>query len=96
MDCEIDRVLNYVSCYSSLMDTEEDADVRFTRLDDEVRAALPSDRWTGKETEPGIDSIRSYAYEDVKSEAHIDIDIMTRKSATGPDFYMITIFAWTY
>jgi hypothetical protein len=76
------------------LDTEEEADFRFAGLDDEVRAALPSNRWTGREAEPDIDSIRSYVCEDQKSDAHIDI--MARKSLKGPDSYMISIFAWTY
>jgi hypothetical protein len=83
MDCYLDRIATYVSCYSSLVDTEEKAVALFTSLIDELRAALPSDRWigTGKESGTGKVSIRRYIYDDQNSNAHIDTDILT---GTGP------------
>jgi hypothetical protein len=77
MDCYIDRIASYISCYSCLIDPQE-ADTLFTRLMDELRAALPSERWKGIKKEPGMSSVRSYAYENRNSSAHIDIDIIVR------------------
>ena len=45
--------------------------------------------------EPGIDSIRSYLYQDQKSYAHIDMDIVPRIEPQGTSSYMISMFAWT-
>ena len=95
MECYIDRILSFVSCYSPAIETEE-ADALFTRLVDELQAALPSDRWIGMKRAPGIDSIRSYLYEDKKSPAHIDVDIVPRLDVREANSYMISMFAWTY
>jgi hypothetical protein len=40
------------------------ARLEFIGLINELQAVLPSDSWRGAETQPGIDSIRSYTYED--------------------------------
>jgi hypothetical protein len=77
MDCYIGRIASYISCYSSLIDPQ-DADTLFTRLMDELRVALPSERWKGIKKEPGISSVRSYTCENRNSSAHIDIDIIVR------------------
>ncbi len=95
MECYIDRILSFVSCYSPSIETKE-ADALFTRLVDELQAALPSDRWIGMKRAPGIDSIRSYLYEDKKSSAHIDLDIVPRLDVREANSYMISMFAWTY
>jgi hypothetical protein len=47
MDCNVDDFANYVSCYSSAIGSEEEADRRFIRLINELQAVLPSDRWRG-------------------------------------------------
>ena len=70
-------------------------DHRFIELIDELQAALPSDRWRGVETEPRIDSMRSYSYEDQDSDAHIDIDLIGRPQTQGTYSYLVTIFGWT-
>ena len=62
---------------------------------DELQAALPSNRWVGIEQEPGIDSIRTYLYQDQKSYAHIDMDIVPRIEPQGRNSYMISMFAST-
>jgi hypothetical protein len=95
MQCYIDRILNYVSCYSSPLGSGEANDL-FSRLIDELKAALPVDRWRGVKREPAIDSIRSYLYEDQKSDAHIDVDIIAQAALDKPDFYIVSVFAWTY
>jgi hypothetical protein len=94
MDCSVDEIANYVSCYGSAIGSKEEASQRFIRLINELQAVLPSDRWRGVETEPGIDSIRSYTYEDRNSDAHIDIDLMAQLEMEGDSSYLVRIFAW--
>lgn len=95
MQCYIDRILTYVSCYSSAIGTEKEAGILFNLMVDEIRAALPSNRWVGAEQEPGVDSIRSYLYQDQKSYAHIDMDMVPRTEPQGTSSYIISMFAWT-
>jgi len=90
MECDVDRIVNYVSCYSSVIGSREEAGDRFIQFVDELQSALPSDRWRKVKEEPRIDSTRSYTYEDQGSDAHIDIDLIPRA-----DSYMVTIFGWT-
>jgi len=90
MECYVDRIVSYVSCYSSMIGTREEAGNLFTRFVDELQSMLPSDRWRRIQEEPRLDSIRSYTYEDQESDAHIDLDLVARV-----DSYMITIFGWT-
>ena len=40
MDCDIDRILSYISCYSATTDMKEAADYRFTRLIKELQDVL--------------------------------------------------------
>jgi len=96
MNCYLDRIAIHVSCHSSLVDTEKEAVILFSRLVGEIEAALPSDRWRGMQTEPGTAWIRSYTYEDQKSDAHIDIDITHRTGPSGQSFYMVSLFAWPH
>jgi hypothetical protein len=90
MACDVDRIVSYVSCYSSIIGTREEAGNLFTRFVDELQSILPSDRWRRIQEEPRLDSIRSYTYEDQESDAHIDLDLIARV-----DSYMVTIFGWT-
>ena len=98
MDCYLDRIATYVSCHSSLVETEEEAVTLFTWLIDELQAALPSDRWIGtnKESGTGMASIRSYTYEDQNSYAHIDMGIIVGTAPGGQNFYMVAIFGWPH
>ena len=96
MNCYLDRIAIHVSCHSSLVDTEKEAVTLFSRLVDEVQAALPSDRWSGMQKEPGTAWIRSYTYEDQRSNAYIDIDITHRTAPSGQSFYMVSLFAWPH
>ena len=93
MECYIDRIASYISCYRSLIDPEA-ADTLFTRLIDELQAVLLSERWIGIKKEPGMSSVRSYTYEDRSSSAHIDIDIIARMGIEGQNSYMVSAFAW--
>src|SRR6266568_1881176 len=90
MECDVDRIVSYVSCYSSVIGTREEAGDLFTRFVAELQSTLPSDRWRKIKDEPRINSIRSYIYEDQHSAAHIDLDLIARA-----DSYMVTIFGWT-
>jgi hypothetical protein len=90
MACDVDRIVSYVSCYSSLIRDKEEAGHRFTEFVEEFQSILRSDRWRRIQEEPRLDSIRSYTYEDQESDAHIDLDLVARV-----DSYMVTIFGWT-
>ena len=57
MACDVDRIVSYVSCYSSLISTGEEAGNLFTRFVDELQSMLPSD--SGEEFKKSPDSIRS-------------------------------------
>ena len=94
MDCSVNGIANYVSCYGLAIGNKEEADRRFIWLIHELQAVLPSDRWRGMETEPGIDAIRSYTYEDQNSDAHIDVDLITIMETEGDPTYRVAIFGW--
>jgi hypothetical protein len=94
MDCSIDRIATYVTCYGSSTGSKEEADRRFVRIIDEMQAVLPSDRWSGAEMPPRIDSLGSYSYTDQNSGAHIDIDLIARPETEGSSSYLVTIFGW--
>ena len=95
MDCSVDEIGDYVSCYGSPIASKDEAGRRFTGLIDELRAVLPAERWQGAETEPRSESIRSYSCRDQDSDAQIDIDIAPRWSPTEEISYVVTIFGWT-
>ncbi len=94
MDCSVDDIVNSVSCYGSAIGNKEEASQRFIRLINELQAVLPSDRWRGEETQPDVDSIRSYTYEDQNSGAHIDIDLIGQLDMEGDYSYLVRIFGW--
>src|SRR5919106_1678203 len=94
MECNIDRIANYVSCYSSSVHSEAEAEALFAKLLYHLQAALPSDSWRGIQKAPGIASSRSYTYQDQRSNAHIDIDIIARPKPAGPNSYIVSIFGW--
>jgi hypothetical protein len=95
MNCNVDDIANYVSCYGSAIPRKEEAERRFTGLINELQGVLPPERWKGAETEPRIGSIRSYTSEDQMSDAQIDIDIAPQWSPDSEMSYLITIFGWT-
>jgi len=95
MDCSVDEIADYVSCYGSPIASKAEAERRVTGLIDELQAALPSERWRGAETEPRVGSIRSYSCRDQDSDAQIDIDIALRWSPDEEISYVVTIFGWT-
>jgi len=95
MDCSVDEIAEYVSCYGLSIAKKEKAEHRFTELIDELRAVLPPERWQGAETEPRIGSIRSYTCRDQDSDVQIDIDIVSQWSPNKENSYTVTIFGWT-
>ena len=95
MNCSVDEIANYVSCYGSPIASKEGAELRFTGLIDGLQAVLPSTRWQGAETEQRIGSIRSYTCRDQDSDAQIDIDIASRWSPDAEITYVVTIFGWS-
>jgi hypothetical protein len=95
MNCNVNDIANYVSCYGSAIGHKERAERRFTGLIDELQAVLPPDRWAGAEIEPRIGSIRSYTWEDQLSDARVDIDIVPQFSSDEKISYVVTIFGWT-
>jgi hypothetical protein len=91
IECSIDRIASYFSCYSSPAGAEE-AETLFTRLVDELQDALPSDRWKGMKRTPGTASIRSHTYMDQGSNAHIDVDIVPQAGPGVTPSYIVSIF----
>jgi hypothetical protein len=95
MNCNIDDIANYVSCYGSSVRQKAEAERRFTGLINELQAVLPPERWAGGEIEPKIGSIRSYTWRDQISDAGFDIDIVSQWSTDEEISYVVTIFGWT-
>jgi hypothetical protein len=95
MNCNVDDIANYVSCYGPAIGRKEGAELRFTALINELQAVLPSERWIGAKIEPRIGSVRSYTWGDQISDAGIDIDIVPQWSPDEEISYIVTIFGWT-
>jgi hypothetical protein len=94
MACGVDAIAYYVSCYSGSIKSNEEASRLYARLIADLQTALASDRWSGGETTPRLESIRSYTYTDRKSDAHIDVDLVPTVVAKGEYSYLVTIFGW--
>ena len=94
MNCNVDEIASYISCYGSPIASKEGAQLRFTGLIDGLQAVLSSKQWQGAETEPRIGSIRSYTCRDQASDARIDIDVAPRWSPDAEIAYVVTIFGW--
>jgi hypothetical protein len=95
MDCGIDRSLSYVACYSASLDNQKEAEAVFTRLIDDVQAALPSGSWRPVEAVPDTGSVRSVSYQDQKSSAKIDVDLVAQPTLDTPSSYFVRLFGWT-
>jgi hypothetical protein len=94
MDCSMDRIANFISCYSDTLGSEKDAKAILKRYLDELQSTLPSDRWRKVETAPEVGSILSYSYIDQTSEARIDLDLVAKPLSAEEYSYLVTIFAW--
>ena len=95
MNCGIDRILSYVSCYSALINNEKEAENAFMRLVDDVEAALPSDRWQPVRVLPRLGAVRSVSYQDQKSAARLDIELLVRSTLEVHSSYVISLYGWT-
>jgi len=95
LDCGVDRNLSYVSCYSALMTDQKEAENVFARLLADVEAALPSGRWQLVTAVPTLASIRSVSYEDEKTAAQIDIELLAQTTAEAQFSYVISLYGWT-
>ena len=94
MDCVIDRILSYVSCYSPTTHVKREADDRFWGFINELQDVLPANRWRGAQTQPRVNSISSYTFEDPISDATIDVDLIELPTAEG-ESYTVTFYGWT-
>ena len=92
MNCGIDRILSYISCYSAVINNEKEAENVFNQLVDDVKAALPPDRWGPVQATPTLDSVRSISYQDRKTGARIDIELLVR---AVQNFYIISLYGWS-
>jgi hypothetical protein len=64
---KIGRIFQWTdNLISPSIGTEKEADSLFRLMVDKLQTALASNRWVGMKQEPGIDSIRSYLYQDQK------------------------------
>src|SRR6266850_6409834 len=92
MNCGIDRILSYVSCYSALINNEKEAEDAFTRLVDDVEAALPAGRWGPIQATPRLGAVRSVSYQDQKSAARLDIELLVRSTLEVHSSYVISLY----
>ena len=95
MNCRIERILSYVSCYSALINNEKEAEDAFTRLVDDVEAALPAGRWGPIQATPRLGAVRSVSYQDQKSAARLDIELLVRSTLEVHSSYVISLYGWT-
>ena len=95
MNCGINRILSYVSCYSAVINNQKQAENAFEQLVDDVKAALPSQRWGPIEAIPRVGSVRSISYQDGKSAARIDIELIVSSMMGVESSYFISLYGWT-
>ena len=95
MNCGIDRILSYVSCYSAVINNEKEAENVFNQLVDDVKAALPSDRWEPVKVMPTLGAVRIISYRDRESAAQIDIELLVRPTMEVQRSYVISLYGWT-
>ena len=88
----IDRILSYISCYSAVINNEKEAENVFNQLVDDVKAALPPDRWGPVQATPTLSSVRRISYQDGKTGARIDIELLVRPVQ---NFYIISLYGWS-
>ena len=76
------------------MTDQKEAENVFTRLVADVEAALPSGRWLLVTTVSRPGSIRSVSYEDEKTAAQIDIELLAQTTAEAQFSYVISLYGW--
>jgi hypothetical protein len=94
MNCGIDRILSYVSCYSAVINNEKEAENVFQQLVDDVKAALPSDRWGPVQATPRLRAVRSISYQDGKTGARFDIELLVGSTLEVNSSYVISLYGW--
>ena len=94
MDCGIDRILSYLSCYSAPIIEKKEAENAFMQLVDAVRAGLPSASWRPVRVVPTIGSIQTISYQDWESGAQIDIELLVRPTLEAEHSYVISFYGW--
>jgi len=94
MDCGIDRILSYLSCYSAPIIDKKEAENAFAQLVDDVKAGLPSANWRPITVVPTIDSIQSISYQDWQSGTQIDIELRVRPTMEAQHSYVISVYRW--
>jgi hypothetical protein len=95
MNCGIDRILSYISCYSAVINNEKEAENVFNQLVDDVKAVLPSDRWGPVKVMPTLGAVRIISYRDRESAAQIDIELLVRPTMEVQRSYVISLYGWT-
>jgi hypothetical protein len=95
MNCGIDRILSYLSCYSTPIINEKEAGNVFKQLVEDVKAALPGDRWRTVTVVPTLGSVRIISYQDRQSRAQIDIGLFVRPTMEVENAYVISLYGWT-
>ena len=95
MNCNVDDIANYVSCYGSAIGPKEGAERRFTGLIDELQAVLPPDRWAGRRLSQ--ESVRFAVTPGKINFLTLEsyIDIVPQFSSDEKISYVVTIFGWT-
>lgn len=77
------------------MTDQKESENVFTRLVANVEADLPSGRWQPVTMVPTLGSIRSVSYEDEKTAAQIDIELLAQTTAEAQSSYVISLYRWT-
>ena len=98
MDCGIARSLIFVRCYSASFNNKKEAEALFTRIIDDAQAALPSDSWRRFEAVRPVAHtglIRTTNYQNWKSGAKIDVDLMDQSKGQAQPLYYVRVFGWT-
>jgi hypothetical protein len=93
MDCGIARSLMFVVCRSRSLNKQE-AEAMFARMFDYGQAALTSDGWRQVEDVPEPGLIRSISYHHLKSNAHIDLDLVVYPTGEAEPLYSVRFFGW--
>ncbi len=95
MRCRIDALARFIACYGAATASGADAERRFAELIAELREELGGASWSGAETAPRLDALRSYTWAERNSGATIDLDIIARDSPERDTSYLVTLFAWS-
>jgi hypothetical protein len=83
----------YVACHSASLHKKE-AEAMFARIIDDVRTALPADSWRTVQPAAPAGLIRSSSYQNLKSSARIDIDLVARPGGETEPLYWVRVYGW--